>query len=318
MRYIKTYEGIFDFLKKKKVDKSPEENQKEIIEKYLKGTEYKINPDMSVDVFGDVIKSETHRLSSEITDFSLKEFPIKFNIVNGDFNFAKTKLRSLRLGPKKVTGDFECSYNYLTSLKGSPEYVGGNYSVRSIGHLYSSEYCLRTLEGCPKYVGGYIDFSGYGVYTFEFFPDILGGDVICKDNPIYYIWKLFQDKNMIEAFNAYDCIRPPEVEGDIFKYKPILYVDFLEIFLDELDKITNKGIIEDLDMNAMEYSQKIMMFYDVRLSSDDKTIKDRKPLVRLYMKRAGTLPDRVFDQELGKWKVLDPKTGEWKISLNQN
>lgn len=292
MRYIKTYEGIFDFLKKKKVEKSPEENQKEIIEKYLKGTEYKINPDMSVDVFGDVIKSETHRLSSEITDFSLKEFPIKFNVVNGDFNFAKTKLRSLRLGPKKVTGDFECSYNYLTSLKGSPEYVGGNYSVRSIGHLYSSEYCLRTLEGCPKYIGGYIDFSGYGVYTFEFFPDILGGDVICKHNPIEFIWKLFQDKNMIEAFNAYDCIRPPEVDGDInLINKPILYVDFLEMFLDELDKITDEHMINDLDMNAMVYSQRIMMFYDVRFSSDDKTIRDTKPLVRLYMKQAGILPE---------------------------
>lgn len=293
MRYIKTYEGLFDFFKGKKKDdnKTPEEKQKDLMNKFLSNCDYKVNPDMSVDVWGDVMKSETHRLSSEITDFSLKEFPIKFNVVNGDFNFAKTKLRNLRLGPKRVTGDFECSYNYLTSLEGSPEYVGGNYSVRSIGHLYSSEYCIRTLEGCPKHVGGYIDFSGYGVYTFEFFPDYLGGDIICKDNPIQYIWKMFQDKTMIEAFNAYDCIRPPEVEGDIFKYKPILYVDFLEMFLDELDKITDEHTINDLDMNAMLYSQKIMMYYDVRFSSDDKTIGNSKPLVRLYMKQAGILPE---------------------------
>ena len=293
MRYIKTYEGLFDFFKGKKKDdnKTPEEKQKDLMDVFLSNCDYKVNPDMSVDVWGDVIKSETHRLSSEMTDFSLKEFPIKFNVVNGDFNFAKTKLRSLRLGPKRVTGDFECSYNYLKTLEGSPEYVGGNYSVRSIGHLYSDEFCIRTLEGCPKHVGGYIDFSGYGVYTFEFFPDFLGGDIICKDNPIQYIWKMFQDKNMIEAFNAYDCIRPPEVEGDIFKHKPILYVDFLEMFLDELDKITDEHTINDLDMNAMEYSQKIMMYYDVRFSSDDKTIGNSKPLVRLYMKQAGILPE---------------------------
>jgi hypothetical protein len=45
-----------------------------------------------------------------------------------------------------------------------------------------------------------------------------------------------------------------------------------------------------------------------------KKIVDSKPLVRLYMKLAGTLPERIFDKELGKWKVLDKKTGEWKIS----
>lgn len=299
MRYIKTYEGLFDFLKKK-IEKTPEEKHKELLDNYLKGCEYKINPDMSVDVFGDVMKSEVNKLSSEINDFSMKGFPIKFNIINGDFDVSKIRLKSLRLGPKKVTGDFDCSYNFLTTLEGAPDYVGGNFSIRSLGHLYSSENCLRTLEGCPKHIGGYIDFTDYGIYTFEFFPDYLGGDVICRNNPIEYIWKMFQDKKSIEAFNAYDPIKPPEVDGDIFKYKPILYLDILESFLDELDKITNKGIIQDLDHNAMFYAEKIMLHYDVRLSSTDKNIFNNILLVRLFMKLAGTLPDRVFDRDLGK------------------
>ncbi len=33
------------------------------------------------------------------------------------------------------------------------------------------------------------------------------------------------------------------------------------------------------------------MYYDVRFSSDDKTIGNSKPLVRLYMKQAGILPE---------------------------
>lgn len=277
MRYIKTYEGLFDLFKNKKdVEKTPEEKQKDLMNKFLVNCDYKVNYDMSVDVWGDVIKSET-----------CKEFPIKFNVVNGNFIFSYIKLESLRLGPKRVTGNFDCSYNYLRTLEGAPEYVGGDFLVRSLGHLSNSVFCLKTLEGCPKQVGGDIDFTGYAIYTFEFFPEILGGDIICKDTPISYIWKMFQDKTMIEAFNAYDPIKPPENDG---KY-PILYIDILEMFLDNLDKITDENIIRDLDQNAMVYSQKIMNWYDVRISSNDKTISSSKPLVKLFMKLVGTLPE---------------------------
>ena len=51
------------------------------------------------------------------------------------------------------------------------------------------------------------------------------------------------------------------------------------------------AVATDLDMNCMLYSQKIMLYYDVRLSSTDKTISNTKPLVRLYMKQAGILPE---------------------------
>ena len=60
MRYIKTYEGLFDFFKGKKKDdnKTPEEKQKDLMDVFLSNCDYKVNPDMSVDVWGDVIKSE--------------------------------------------------------------------------------------------------------------------------------------------------------------------------------------------------------------------------------------------------------------------
>lgn len=313
MKYIKTYEKLFDFLKRKETpikEETPEEKHRSNVRQYLKNNDFTINKDFSVDVFGDV---NLNKLNPNLSGL-LNELPIKFNKIEGNFSVTNSKLKSLRLCPVSVSGDFDCSGNWLKDLKGSPESVGGDFSVRSLGHLYSSEFCLKTLEGCPKSIGGDFDFSGNGIYTFEYFPDFLGGDIICKSNPIDYIWKMFQDKTKIEIFNAFDPIKPPEEDNG----KPILYLDILENFLDELDKITNKGIIEDLDYNSMEYSNKIMIWYDVRLSKNDATIRKNTLLVRLFMKLIGTLPERRFDDTLGKWLILDKKTGEWKVSNIQN
>ncbi len=65
-------------------------------------------------------------------------------------------------------------------------------------------------------------------------------------------------------------------------------------------------------MRYIKTYEKLFDFFksDVRFSNDDKTIQDRMPLVRLFMRLTGTLPERVFDKELGKWKALDLKTGE--------
>ena len=58
---------------------------------------YKINPDESIDVDGNVI----------LFNRRLTKLPLKFN---------------------KVTGDFSCTSNLLTNLEGCPNYVGGNFN----------------------------------------------------------------------------------------------------------------------------------------------------------------------------------------------
>jgi hypothetical protein len=58
--------------------------------------EWKLNSDGEVDVDGDV----------NMYDMNLKEIPVKFGRVEGDFN---------------------CYYNYLTTLKNCPDFVVGNF-----------------------------------------------------------------------------------------------------------------------------------------------------------------------------------------------
>ena len=55
----------------------------------------------------------------------LKEIPVKFYSVRGEFNYAFNQLTSLKHCPTTVGGDFVCSFNQLTSLKHCPTTVGG-------------------------------------------------------------------------------------------------------------------------------------------------------------------------------------------------
>ncbi len=89
---------------------------------------YKINPDGSIDVLGNVGLS-----SNELT-----ELPLKFNIVEGFFLCNDNKITSLKNFPISVYGIY-CSNNKLTSLEGCPKEVGGNF------YCYNNP--LESLEG---------------------------------------------------------------------------------------------------------------------------------------------------------------------------
>lgn len=77
---------------------------------------YFINQDGSIDVEGNVKFSEN-------MDF-LKELPLKFNKVSGDFDCSKLSLESLKGSPVEVGSTFNCSYNQLSTLEHLPKKAG--------------------------------------------------------------------------------------------------------------------------------------------------------------------------------------------------
>jgi hypothetical protein len=152
---------------------------------------YTINTDMSIDIYDDII----------LSCFNLKEFPLKFgNVINGCFDCDDNQLSSLVGCPKSVGGGFYCSYNELTSL-----------------------------IGCPKSVGGFFHCRDNNIDTFEGLDFInIGSQFFCLNNPIWEIWRLFQDHTKFEFFN--DC--------DIIREDRVIILERLNFFLDYIGKRT--------------------------------------------------------------------------------
>jgi hypothetical protein len=78
--------------------------------------EYTINEDESIDVDGDVTFPKNVSY--------LKELPLKFGKVKGNFDCSRIGLTNLRNSPVEVCGTFDISYNKLTSLQYLPKRVG--------------------------------------------------------------------------------------------------------------------------------------------------------------------------------------------------
>ena len=90
---------------------------------------YTINPDGSIDVYGNVY----------LFNMNLDKLPLKFNKVGGYFGCSNNNLTSLEGCPKEVGDDFYCSNNKLTSLEDCPKFVGRNF--------YCNINPLESLEG---------------------------------------------------------------------------------------------------------------------------------------------------------------------------
>lgn len=119
---------------------------------------YKINPDGTVDVDGNV----TYFVFSLDLDY----IPIQFGYVRGSFQMSDHRIRSLVGCPRFVGGDFNVMLmSKITSLEGSPEEVGGGFYCSNTGitdlkggpkrvdKFFASE-CenLTSLEGIPKFI----------------------------------------------------------------------------------------------------------------------------------------------------------------------
>jgi hypothetical protein len=187
-----------------------------------------INEDGSIDVDGDV----------DLSHSGLDKIPIKFRNVTGNFYCHNNKLTSLEGSPESVSDNFDCNNNNLTSLQGCPKSVGSgfycsNNNLTSLegcpewisGNFFCSFNKLTTLKGVPKSVGGDFICSNNNLISLEGAPESIGGYFNCQYNPVYQIWKLFEDKDKIELFNDMDII-----QGDS------IILDRLIYFLDEIGK----------------------------------------------------------------------------------
>ena len=93
---------------------------------------YTINDDLTVNVNEDV------NLHYE----DLEYFPVKFGVVQGNFDCSMNRLKSLKGAPRIVHGHFDCVINKLTTLEGAPREVDGDFDC--------SNNSLISLKGAPK------------------------------------------------------------------------------------------------------------------------------------------------------------------------
>ena len=262
MKYIKTYEGLFDFFKKKETDPKKIEIIKLCKEYNI--TKYTINDDYSIDVDGHV----------DLANKNLTKIPIKFNNVTGFFSCVGNMLVDLENAPRRVERNFMCQHQYhgsFISLKGAPEYVGFRFD-------FNDNENLKDFTDFPTYVGATIDAKSTGLYSFDCIPEsakvIIDEDtplfaiLRCVSSPIFPIlgrngWReIFIDTNgksseAIETFKAYDPIHPPKNEGD----KPILYMDRFRMLLVEVEKKSVSNLLYSKDNDSYRMLEK---YYDIR------------------------------------------------------
>lgn len=97
---------------------------------------YTINDDLTVNVNEDV------NLHYE----DLEYFPVKFGVVQGNFDCSMNRLKSLKGAPRIVHGHFDCVINKLATLEGAPREVDGDFDC--------SNNSLISLKGAPKEISG--------------------------------------------------------------------------------------------------------------------------------------------------------------------
>ena len=211
MKYLQTYEGLFDLFSK---NKQKDSDDIDAICKRHDIKNWTINNGL-VDVDGYV---ELSLFSNPISGFMgvggiLTEIPLKFGNVSVDFDCHDNKLTSLEGAPQSVGRDFNCRRNQLTSLEGGPQSVGGNFVCQANQ--------LTSLEGSPKSVSGnfYCDYNQ--LRSLEGGPQSVGGIFFCQGNPVYEVWKLISpddkwNEEHMELLNDYDCIRGGDIVIDRF------------------------------------------------------------------------------------------------------
>jgi hypothetical protein len=175
------------FLRYKKGLRSQKVNRKDIeaILRDLGVENFTINRDETVDVNGTV----------DISFRDLKEIPVQFGKVMGDFNCSNNGLSTLLGCPDVVGVSFFCHKNCLTSLEGAPYSVGKAFICSSNmletlrgappsvnGSFSCSENRLKSLEGAPETVMGNFDCTNNLLTTLEGIPKYVKNVLYCSGN----------------------------------------------------------------------------------------------------------------------------------------
>ena len=168
------------------------------VEKWLKKNyvyNYVINEDLTVDVNSRV----------DLSFKDLKDVPIKFNKIEGDFNCGWNNLTNLQGCPKVVNGYFYCNKNKLTNLLGCPEVIHGEFNC--------SENKLSNFEYFPKEINGNSIFLHSNNIKEE---ELVNFD--CKMENIEKIYSDFnQDGNVEEFLNKVNYYKNIKKENELLK-----------------------------------------------------------------------------------------------------
>ena len=166
-----------------------------------------IQPDHVVDIKGQI------QLKKKV-----KQLPVQFDRVSGDFLCQNKSLTTLIGAPRHVGGDFICYENAFTTLQGAPDYVKGSFSCGA-NKLVSLEGApahvggnfwgggeggplLTSLVGAPSYVGGIFSFvNGLNLTSLEGAPAHVGREFRCTWTPHLPLLRLV----MYPQVHLHDC-----------------------------------------------------------------------------------------------------------------
>lgn len=162
------------------------------IKKFLKSInvkKYDIRESMIVDVNQDVF-----------IENKIKELPIRFGIVKGNFDCSYNDLTTLKGCPNIVEGFFDCSNNALTSLKYGPQIVGDDYLC--------NDNLITDLRYSPNTIFNSLYCNDNKITTLLHSPVLIKNMLTCRnnlikntENNIEYLELLILDGNPIEKFN---------------------------------------------------------------------------------------------------------------------
>lgn len=133
--------------------------------KKMKIKNYTINPDLTVDVKGDVNISHSH------LDF----IPIQFGVVSESFYCYNNRLKTLKGTPHEVGEDFYCHNNVLLNLEDGPKKVGRTY--------HFSDNQVVSLKGMPNEITDLIA-GNNDITSLEYLPKTIKRHCNVNDNPI--------------------------------------------------------------------------------------------------------------------------------------
>lgn len=128
-------------------------------------SKYTINEDYTVNVKGDI------NINS-----NLKECPVEFNDINGNFIWHFKNLESVKNLPKNVSGNMSISGNNIISLEGLP-------TKKVTGTFTCSNNKIKNLKGCPSDVGSLIC-NSCGLESLEGSPYGINKDFLCSNNKL--------------------------------------------------------------------------------------------------------------------------------------
>ena len=162
---MKKYKVILTESEMRKLNEVRRNDDEFITVDHIDKSNYKKYIGKKVNVKGDVDLSNLH----------LKELPIIFGYVIGNFDCSNNDLINLKNSPKELGCDFDCSNNKLRSLDGfTIYYVDEDFDC--------SGNKLTSLKGCPKRVDKTFCCSYNNLISLTDCPAQVGDGFYCSNN----------------------------------------------------------------------------------------------------------------------------------------